>query len=73
MNDQQWAYKGKWRRGKAMVFALLFHLVLLAGIAIAGDGKMEDLTPEFVKAWVASEPTEEEKQVKATLQNKPRP
>ena len=40
------------RRIAAFFFTLLFHALLIAGIAYAGDAEMTDLLPQKVQQWL---------------------
>jgi len=55
MNDQQWAYKTKYRIAKALFFTLLFHAILVVGLTVASGGNLMDWIPDFLKG---EEPTE---------------
>jgi len=59
MNDQQWAYKTKYRIAKALFFTLLFHAILIIGLTAASGGNLMDWIPDFLKGEEQIEMVEE--------------
>ena len=59
MNDQQWAYKTKYRVAKAILFTLLFHALLAISLSIFAGGNWEEYVPNFLKKEV---PTKQQEQ-----------
>lgn len=43
------------RRAKAVFFTILFHILLIAGIAYGTGADMDKYTPEFVKTLLGME------------------
>ena len=43
------------RRAKAVFFTILFHILLIAGIAYSTGADLEQYTPEFVKTLLGME------------------
>ncbi len=43
------------RRAKAVFFTILFHILLIAGIAYGTGADLEKYTPEFVKTLLGME------------------
>lgn len=43
------------RRAKAVFFTILFHILLIAGIAYGAGADVEKYTPEFVKTLLGME------------------
>ena len=68
MNDQKWAYKTKWRVGKAIFFTVIFHAVLAFSIVGGTSFKVSDWVPEFLKP--SAETTEEVTQEKPKKEKK---
>ncbi|MCB0548434.1 MAG: hypothetical protein KDD19_12710 [Phaeodactylibacter sp.] len=46
------------RRAKAVFFTILFHILLIAGIAYGTGAELDKYTPEFVKTLLGMESDE---------------
>ncbi len=57
-------------RATAIFFTILFHVVLIGGIAYSTGADMEKYTPEIVKEWLGME---KEAPATANVEEGPRP
>ncbi|RMG79783.1 MAG: hypothetical protein D6714_15775 [Bacteroidetes bacterium] len=63
--EKKWEQLEKSRRAKALVWAVAFHVLLLAGVVYFSEGNPQEKLPGFVKEWFHKNPPAAEKPPRA--------
>jgi hypothetical protein len=59
MNERRFKRAAQLNRTKAVFLTILFHIVLIGGIAIATGADWKELVPDFLKTERVESPTAE--------------